>query len=100
MQTAIVLINTGNGPLDSTAQAITKIKDVVEVYSVTGNYDLIAFVRITDTHRLPTLVTKKILAQDGVKKATTLLAFRVYNKEDLERIFTVGFEHVNMDRSQ
>ncbi len=46
MISALVLINVQCGQVNETAQALLEIDGVAEVYSVTGEYDLVALLRL------------------------------------------------------
>ena len=61
MVTAFVLIRTSKGSIDKTAQSLLKTKSISEVYSVTGDWDLVAVVKIKNSEQLPILINKKIL---------------------------------------
>jgi DNA-binding Lrp family transcriptional regulator len=89
---AVVLINCTSDRIPETAQAIADIHGVSEVYSVTGNVDLVAIVRVLKEEDLPGVVPQGIAKVPGVEKTETLLAFEVYSKHDLERLFSIGFE--------
>jgi len=89
---AVVLINAKGDQISETAQAIADIHGVSEVYSVTGNVDLVAIVRVPNEQDLPGVVPQGIAKVPGVEKTETLLAFEVYSKHDLERLFSIGFE--------
>lgn len=66
------------------------MKGISEVYSVSGNYDLIAIARVPSNDELADLVTKKLLIIDYILKSETMLAFKVFSRHDLEAMFTVG----------
>jgi DNA-binding Lrp family transcriptional regulator len=89
---AVVLINAKSDRIPETAEAIADIHGVSEVYSVTGNVDLVAIVRVLKEEDLPGVVPQGIAKVPGVEKTETLLAFEVYSKHDLERLFSIGFE--------
>ena len=61
-----------------------------EVYSVSGNYDLVVLVRVKSNDDLANLVTKKLLGIDSILKSETMLAFKAFSRHDLEAMFTVG----------
>ena len=48
MVTAIVLVKADVTRIPETAEAIAQIPEVSEVYSVTGEFDLVAMVRVRD----------------------------------------------------
>jgi DNA-binding Lrp family transcriptional regulator len=49
-------------------------------------------IRVKDNDRLADLVTDHIRKVAGIEKSETLIAFRVYSKHDLERMFSIGME--------
>jgi DNA-binding Lrp family transcriptional regulator len=57
---------------------------------VSGNYDLIAIVRVATNEELAQLVTQKMHAIKEIQKTETMLAFKAYSKHDLEAMFSVG----------
>jgi len=92
MATAIILVNVKRDAVNETAQALTDMDGVSEVYSVAGEWDLVAIIRARDTEQMAELVTGRLLKLDAIEKTTTLVAFRAYSQHDLERMFSVGFE--------
>ncbi|HTM07685.1 MAG TPA: Lrp/AsnC ligand binding domain-containing protein [Verrucomicrobiae bacterium] len=92
MMTAIVLLNTQRDKVNAVAERIADLDGVTEVYSVAGRYDLAAVVRVKDDEGLADVVTRDIRNIEGIEKSETLIAFRVYSRHDLERIFSIGFE--------
>jgi len=92
MMTAIVLLNTQRDKVNAVAERIAELDGVTEVYSVAGRYDLAAIVRVKDDERLADVVTRDIREIEGIEKSETLIAFRVYSRHDLERMFSIGFE--------
>ena len=87
MITAIVLITVERRALATAGERLAAIDGVSEVYSVTGEFDLIAMVRAKQHEDLADIVTRKIAQVDGVQRTVTHVAFKVYSKYDLERIF-------------
>ncbi len=92
MVTAIVLINVERERVQETADALHKLPGISEVYSVAGEYDLVAIVRVKANEELADLVTGHLLKLDGIQKTETLIAFASYSKYDLEHIFSIGQE--------
>lgn len=92
MVTALILMNVRRDAINETAQALLELKGVAEVYSIAGEWDLAAMVRVRQNEDLADLVTGKLLKLDGIQKSTTLIAFRAYSNYDLERMFSIGFE--------
>jgi len=90
--TAIVLLTTQRDKVNAVAERIADLDGVTEVYSVAGRYDLAAIVRVKDDERLADVVTRDMRKIEGIDKSETLIAFRVYSRHDLERMFSIGFE--------
>ena len=90
MVTAIVLINAERHLINATAEQLAEIPGVSEVYSVSGNYDLIAVVCVPNNDALAELVTQQMLKLNGIQKSETLLAFQAFSRHDLEAMFSIG----------
>ena len=89
---AVVLIQCEIDGIPEAAQAIAEIEGVTEVYSVAGEFDLVAVVRVSDHDDLAEVIPGGIAKVDGVERTETLIAFQVYSRHDLERMFAIGFE--------
>ena len=92
MVTAIVLINTKHGHINSVAEALVEMEGVSEVYSVGGRYDLVAVIRVRSNELMSDLVTNSMLQLPNIEKTETLIAFKAYSQHDLERMFAIGTE--------
>ena len=92
MITALVLINVRRGTVNETAQALLAIPGVVEVYSVTGEYDLVAVLRLAQYDDLATAVTERMVTLDTIIHTQTMMAFKAYSREDLEQAWDIGVE--------
>jgi len=92
MVTAIVLINARRDKISETTQALSELRGVTEVYSIAGIYDIAVIIRVKENQELADLVTRKMLKLEGIEKTTTLIAFEVVSKFDLERMFSLGME--------
>ena len=92
MVTAIVLAVCDIHQVPETAQAVADIPEVSEVYSVSGDYDLVIMVRVREHEELARVVTHEIAKISGVQRTQTLVAFKVFSKHDVEALFSVGFE--------
>ena len=93
MLSAIVLLTTARDKTNKVAETLADTEGVTEVYSVAGRYDLAAIVRATDNDQLAKVVTERIRAVPGIVSSETLIAFRVYSRHDLERMFSIGMEN-------
>lgn len=85
MVAAVVLIRALPGDVPALARRLAGIDGVAEVYSVSGEYDLVAIVRVPEYERIAEVVTEEIATIAGIERTYTLTAFRVYSKQDLER---------------
>lgn len=92
MTNAIVLINVENYKLQDIAQKLVDIDEVSEVYSVGGRFDLVAIIRAKTNEAISDIVTEKFPAINGIRNTETLIAFKVFSKHDLERMFAIGVE--------
>lgn len=90
MNTAIVFITTAVDRVGEVAEEIAALPQVTEVYSVTGEIDLIAMVRTREIEQLAEVVTGRINKVVGVTNTQTHLAFRAYSSHDLEAAFSLG----------
>ena len=92
MVSAVVLLGLQRDKINEVAQQLVAMNGVTEVYSVAGQYDLVAVIRVKDNDALAELVTGKMLKVGGILRSETLIAFRVLSRYDLERMFSVGME--------
>ena len=92
MLTAIVLIDSDAARIPEVAAAIADITGVSEVYSVTGEVDLVAMVRVREHDDLADVIADKISKVEGVLRTQTYIAFRTYSQHDLEQAFSLGLE--------
>lgn len=92
MITAFVLIQTDASRIPETAQEISEIEGISEVYSVTGDWDLIAMARVNRHEDLADVIADRLSKVEGVDSTTTHIAFRSYSKHDLDAAFTLGFD--------
>ena len=84
MLAAVVLIRATPGDIPGLARRIAGIEGVAEVYSVSGEYDLVAIVRVQEYDEVARVVTEEISTVQGIERTNTLTAFRVYSRKDLE----------------
>ncbi|AKH20029.1 Lrp/AsnC family transcriptional regulator [Sedimenticola thiotaurini] len=89
MITSIILLNVVRERINEVAEQLAEMEEVSEVYSVTGNYDLVAIVRVKHNDDLARLVTEQLVKIDGIEKTDTMLAFKAYSKHDLEAMFSL-----------
>ncbi len=90
MITAIVFVKADVARIPEVAEAIAALDGVSEVYSVTGQIDLVAMVRVRDHDEVATVVTERINTVPGITSTETHIAFRTYSRHDLEAAFSLG----------
>jgi DNA-binding Lrp family transcriptional regulator len=90
--TAIVFIQAAVDRIPEVAEEIAQLPGVSEVYSVTGEIDLIALVRVRDTEEVADVVADRLNKVDGVLATETHVAFRAYSQHDLEAAFALGID--------
>jgi DNA-binding Lrp family transcriptional regulator len=91
--TAIVLVQAEVDRIPEVAEEIAALPGVSEVYSVTGNVDLIAMVRVHEHEHLADVIADRLNKVQGVQGTETHIAFRTYSKHDLEAAFALGLEN-------
>ena len=92
MITAIVMIDAATDSIGEVAEAVADLPGVSEVYSVAGNADLIAIVRVREFEEIAQVIAGRISKVRGVVDTDTHIAFRAYSRHDLESTFAIGFE--------
>ena len=92
MVNAIVLLKVRSDRINQVAEELAALEGVSEVYSVAGQFDLVAIIRARDDDQIATLVTEQLLQADGLESSETLIAFRTYSKHDLDGLFSVGMD--------
>ncbi len=92
MFTAFVMIQAERRRLQDVARQLAEIPGVEEVYSITGDWDIIAVLRLKDYNDLAEIVTGKMVEVPGIVRTNTHLAFRAFPQSLLERSFSVGLE--------
>ena len=92
MITAIVMIDAATDSIAEVAEAVAGLEGVSEVYSVAGDVDLIAVVRVREFEQVAEVIAGRINKVPGVVDTATHIAFRAYSRHDLEAAFAIGFE--------
>ena len=90
MVSAFVFVEAEPSRIADLAAELADIEGVAEVYSVTGDEDLVAVVRVRHHDDLADVVTRHIARCDGIVATRTLVAFRSYSRHDLEAMFDLG----------
>ncbi len=92
MVTAIVMIKTDVDRIPEVAQEVSALDGVSEAYSVTGEWNLIAIVRVRAHEELDEVIPGRLNKIPGVLSTETHIAFRAYSTHDLEAAFSLGLE--------
>jgi DNA-binding Lrp family transcriptional regulator len=92
MITTIVLIRCQPAATPKAAVHLAGIPGVAEVYSVSGEWDLVAIVRVPEYEQIAHVVTEEFPRVPGIERTQTLTAFRAYSRQDLEQAWDIGVE--------
>jgi DNA-binding Lrp family transcriptional regulator len=90
MTHAVVLIEAERDAMSTLGGQLADIEGVAEAYSVTGEWDFVAIVRVPRHEQLADIVTAKIGQLPGVVKTQTMVAFEAFSRHDLEAMFSIG----------
>ena len=88
MVTAVVLIEAETDNINTLAETLVEMNGIKEVFSVAGRYDLIAIVRVQSNEDVADVVSDSMRHLEGIVKTETMIAFRVYTREDVEGMFS------------
>ena len=91
MITAIVMVSVDSSRIPEVAQQIADLDGVSEVYSVAGDVDLIALVRVREFDQIAEVIAGRLSKVDGVLHTDTHIAFRAYSQHDLDAAFSIGY---------
>jgi DNA-binding Lrp family transcriptional regulator len=85
--TAFSLIEARPERIAGLAAELADLDGVYEVYSVAGDVDIVAVIRVKDHDQLAETVTGPMAHLDGIVRTRTLLAFRAYGQRDIAAAF-------------
>ena len=88
MVTAVVLIEAQTDKINDLASSLVEVEGIHEVFSVAGRYDLVAIIRVAKNEDVADVVSGPMRHLAGIVKTETLIAFKVYSREDIEGIFS------------
>ncbi len=92
MITAVVLIKAQTDRVTALAEQMAELEGVSEVFSVAGQYDLVALVRVRENEDLARVISDRMRKLPGITGSETLIAFKVYSRKDLEAAFSLGLD--------
>ena len=90
MLAAFVLIDAEPARVASLASELADVDGVAEVYSVAGECDIVAIVRVREHDALAEVVTGRIGALPGIVATRTMVAFKAFSSRDLDALWDVG----------
>jgi DNA-binding Lrp family transcriptional regulator len=90
--TAFVQIRAVPDRVSGLATELADVDGVSEVYSVTGDADLVAIVRVREHERLAEVVTGDIARHEGIVHTSTMIAFKAYSRHDLDAVWGLGLD--------
>lgn len=92
MVTAVVLIKATRQGIQELGPRLADVEGVAEVYTVTGEWDFVAIIRVRQHDEVARTVTQGLLALEGVERSNTMVAFQQFSSHDLEAMFGLGME--------
>jgi DNA-binding Lrp family transcriptional regulator len=87
---AIVLIEAERSAIRDLGGALADVAGVAEAYSVTGEWDFVAMLRVRSPEDVAEVVTGRFAALEGIRRTHTMVAFEVFSQHDLEALFSIG----------
>lgn len=90
MTHAVVLIRAERDALPELGGTLADVDGVTEAYSVTGEWDFVAILRVRRPDDLAEVVTGRLARMPGIARTYTMVAFEAYSQHDLEAMFSIG----------
>jgi DNA-binding Lrp family transcriptional regulator len=90
MTHAVVLIKAERDAIPTLGGRLAEVDGVTEAYSVTGEWDYVAILRMREHDDLAELVTGRLARLRGIAQTYTMVAFEVFSQHDLEAMFSIG----------
>jgi DNA-binding Lrp family transcriptional regulator len=90
MTHAVVLIRAERDALKVLGSRLAEVDGVSEAWSVTGEWDFVAVIRVEQQEQLADLITSKLARLPGIEKTYTMVAFEVFSQHDLDAMFSIG----------
>ena len=90
--TAVILVKSSREALTNLGPRLADVEGVAEVYTVTGEWDFVAIVRVREHDDLAQVVTQRLTKVDGIERTQTMVAFQQFSAHDLEAMFGLGLE--------
>jgi DNA-binding Lrp family transcriptional regulator len=90
--TAFILVKSAREALTTLGPELAAVGGVAEVYTVTGEWDFVAIVRVREQEELAEVVTQRLTRLEGIEWTQTMVAFQQFSAHDLEAMFGLGME--------
>ncbi len=90
MVSAIILLKVEPSHIKPLAERLAEFREISEVFSVAGTYDVVAVARVARNEDLADLVTERLVKLHGIQASETLIAFRSYGRKEVEAGFSLG----------
>jgi DNA-binding Lrp family transcriptional regulator len=98
MLTAFILVKSTREGLTRLGPQLADVDGVAEVYTVTGEWDFVAIVRVREHDDLAKVVTQHLTRLNDIEKTQTMVAFQQFSAHDLEAMFGLGLEDTGLNR--
>jgi DNA-binding Lrp family transcriptional regulator len=92
MLTAIILVRSTRERMTRLGSELAAVEGVAEVYTVTGEWDFVAIVRVREHDDLASVVTQHLTRLEGIQRTQTMVAFQQFSAHDLEAMFGLGLD--------
>jgi DNA-binding Lrp family transcriptional regulator len=92
MLTAVILVRSTRPGLATLGPRLADVPGVTEVYTVTGDWDFVAIVRVRQHEELASVVTRELAGLEGIERTQSMVAFQQHSRHDLEAMFDLGLE--------
>ena len=90
--TAFILVKSTREGMTRLGSELASVEGVAEVYTVTGEWDFVAIVRVREHDDLAKVVTQHLTSLEGIQRTQTMVAFQQFSAHDLEAMFGLGLE--------
>ena len=90
MTHAIILIEAEREAMPELGGALADVEGVAEAWSVTGDWDYVAMLRVRSADEIAEVVTNRLARVPGIRRTHTMVAFEVFSRHDLEALFSIG----------
>ncbi len=69
------------GELDSIVEKLRKMPDVVDLYEVTGDYDIVAIVEVDSVEEFRKVIIRKLTEIKGVRGTNSFVVLHTHKRE-------------------